>query len=102
MARAPRRVGLRREPVGTNQSSSTEFASLIVRRTPVSSLNPRFLSISLVVLRLSALWNADGTVRLAWPVTAQGFKLEESDALGRADSWKAVTTVPTVIGDENV
>lgn len=49
---------------------------------------------------LSATRNADGTIRISWPVSATGFKLQENGSL--PGTWTLVTTVPTVDGANNV
>jgi len=45
--------------------------------------------------------SANDTVRLAWPTSAAGFGLQETDTL-TSPQWKAVTTAPVVEGNENV
>ncbi|MBI2949841.1 MAG: hypothetical protein HYY23_19590, partial [Verrucomicrobia bacterium] len=40
-------------------------------------------------------------VRLSWPTTAAGFRLEESSSLGLA-TWTTVASAPVVEGNDNV
>jgi hypothetical protein len=44
---------------------------------------------------------ANDTVRLAWPTSAAGFGLQETDTL-TSPQWKAVATAPVLEGNENV
>jgi hypothetical protein len=54
-----------------------------------------------VLVSLTATRNADGSVRVSWPASATGFALEENAALV-SGTWTAVTTKPTVVGNESV
>lgn len=49
---------------------------------------------------LSISAGASQTVVITWPVSATGFVLEQTAALGTAN-WTPVTTPPVVVGDEN-
>jgi hypothetical protein len=51
--------------------------------------------------RLNAGLGPNKTVRLAWPVNATGFTLQESTSLV-PPNWSAVTALPVVTGNENV
>lgn len=51
---------------------------------------------------LSASRNANGTIRISWSTSATGFSLEENSDIALTTGWKAVTTPPTVEGNENV
>ncbi|HWN93396.1 MAG TPA: hypothetical protein VNT99_00045 [Methylomirabilota bacterium] len=50
------------------------------------------------VLRIERLADA---VRIAWPITANGFSLQSNTNLN-ATNWENVATAPVAIGDENV
>ena len=68
---------------------------------PQANVNPVADCKPLAVL-IRASIAANGAIRLAWPAAAEGFVLEENDNLGVPAGWKAVTTAPTVEGNERV
>ena len=50
---------------------------------------------------LRAAWTADKKLRLSWPVSADGFRIESTTSLS-SPQWTATEVTPTVEGDQNV
>jgi hypothetical protein len=69
---------------------------------PEANVNPLAACKPETALTLSARRNTDGTVRLAWPVSATGFTVQENTNIADTAGWKALTTAPVVEGTENV